>query len=98
MATTEAPAERMVRVSWNLEPYAATALVDTMLDIGAELQSFTADRVRADVATQHKMLHCKSPAELIHIQSAFFQKASEDYRAHWGRLAELGGKLTVFPS
>ncbi|WP_353473285.1 phasin family protein [Salipiger sp. H15] len=89
--------ERSFRMSWNLEPYAATALVDTMLDIGAELQSFTAERVREDVATQHRILHCKTPADLIHIQSAFFQKASEDYRAHWGRLAELGNKLAVFP-
>ncbi|WP_343502952.1 phasin family protein [Alloyangia pacifica] len=97
-AATVAPVERSVRMSWDLEPYAATALVDTMLDIGAELQSFTAERVREDVATQHRMLHCKTPGELIHIQSAFFQKASEDYRAHWGRLAELGNKLSIFPT
>ncbi|ANT61478.1 hypothetical protein AYJ57_06540 [Salipiger sp. CCB-MM3] len=84
-------------MSWNFEPYAATAIVDTMLDIGAEMQSFTAERVREDVSTQHAMLHCKTPAELMHIQSAFYQKASEDYRAHWGRLAELGGKLPFFP-
>ncbi|MCT4371476.1 phasin family protein [Yangia mangrovi] len=97
-AATEPLAERHLRMSWDLEPYATTAIVETMLDIGAELQSFTAERVREDVATQHRMLHCKTPGELIHIQSAFFQKASEDYRAHWGRLAELGGKLSIFPS
>jgi hypothetical protein len=81
------------RIRWDLEPYAVTAAMDAWLDLGSEMQSFYADRVRQDVETHHRAMHCTNPSELIGIQAAFWQKAVKDYRAHAGRMAELTARI-----
>ncbi|MBR9890532.1 phasin family protein [bacterium] len=83
------PTPNDFRIRWSLEPFAATDMVDAWLDLGSEMQSFYADRIRADVETQHKILHSRSPAELARIQAAFFRRAVSDYRAHMGRVTEI---------
>lgn len=77
------------RIRWSLEPFAATGVCDAWLDLGSEMQSFYADRVRAGVEAQHAILHSRSPAELARIQAAFFRRAVGDYRAHLGRTTEM---------
>jgi hypothetical protein len=66
-----------------------TAWMEAFSDLGAEVANFVADRIREDVKTQHKILHCKDVAELQHIQAQFVQKAIEDYQTETGRLVEM---------
>ena len=49
-----------------LVPFAwlSTAWIESLADLGSEVTSFVADRIREDVKTQHAILHCKSLAEL----------------------------------
>lgn len=93
--STPAP-DKDFRIRWTLEPFATTPVLDAWLDFGSEIQSFYAARIREDAATQHRMLHCKSPAELAEIQACFFRKAVTDYRLHAGRMSELLARL-YFP-
>ncbi|EPX79604.1 phasin family protein [Salipiger mucosus] len=83
-------------IRWTLEPFAATGAADVWLDLLNENQSFFAARIGAEVAAQHRLLHCRSPAEFFGIQAEFFQQAVTDYRAHAGRLMDLGAKA-AFP-
>ncbi|WP_261395335.1 phasin family protein [Salipiger bermudensis] len=83
------PVPQEFRIRWSLEPFAATGVFDAWLDLGSEMQSFYADRIRAEVETQHEILHSRSPAELARIQAAFFRRAVSDYRAHLGRMTEM---------
>lgn len=69
-----------------------TAWFEAMGDIGAEVMTFMADRIKQDVDTQHKIMHCKSPADLQHIQAEFMQKAMDQYQAETGKLVEMGIK------
>ncbi|APZ52037.1 phasin family protein [Salipiger abyssi] len=93
---TDGTTDRDFHIRWTLEPFAATAMLDAWLDYGDEMQSFYADRIREDVATQHQLLHCKSPVEMLQIQAGFFRKAVADYRMHAGRVSELTQRL-FFP-
>ena len=68
------------------------AWFETMGDIGAEVMTFMADRIKQDVDTQHKIMHCKSAADLQHIQAEFMQKAMDQYQAETGKLVEMGTK------
>lgn len=80
------------KIRWSLEPFATTAWLDAVLDMGSESQEFYARRIHEDVEAQHRLLHCRHPAEVFAIQAEFFQKALTDYRAHTGRMMELGTK------
>ncbi|MEO0914420.1 MAG: phasin family protein [Pseudomonadota bacterium] len=70
-----------------------TAWIETMGEMGSELVSFVADRVKEDVKTQQEVLHCKDIAELQRIQTEFFQKAFEQYTAETGKIVEIGSHL-----
>ncbi len=78
---------------WDLSKLAGRDLMDVWLDIGNEFSRFFAERIREDVTTQHRILHCHSPSELQQIQAEFLQKAVKDYNAETGRLIELSRKL-----
>lgn len=67
--------------------------MERISDLSAEMFSFAAERFQQDVALQHRMLHCKSPAELQEIQSEFLQTAINRYTEETGRMMELGQKL-----
>ena len=64
--------------------------LEGMSDLGSEVLSFVADRIKEDVKTQHKMLHCKNVAELQHIQAEFMQTAIDQYTAETGKLVQMG--------
>lgn len=66
-----------------------TAWVELLSDMGSEVLSFVADRVKEDVKTQHRMLHCKDMSELQQIQADFVHTAIEQYREETGRLVEM---------
>lgn len=68
----------------------SSAWLETVSDMGAEVMSFLAERVKQDVDTQHKILHCKNPAELQELQGHFVKKAMEQYHAETGKLVEMG--------
>lgn len=65
------------------------AWAEALSDMGSEVLSFVADRIKEDVKTQHKMLHCKDLGELQHIQAEFVQNAIEQYQAETGKLVEM---------
>ncbi|WP_370402487.1 phasin family protein [Sulfitobacter sp. JB4-11] len=69
-----------------------TAWMEAMSDMGAEMVSFVAERIKEDVKTQHEILHCKNVAELQHIQAQFIQKAMDQYHAETGKLVEMTNK------
>lgn len=64
--------------------------IETMGDMGAEVLSFLADRIKEDVKTQHELLHCKDVDEARRIQQRFVQKAIDQYQAETGKLVEMG--------
>lgn len=74
------------------------AWFEALGDIGAEVLSFVADRVKEDVKVQHEILHCKNVEELQHVQSQFLQKAIDQYQAETGKLVEMSTKVFSPPS
>lgn len=72
------------------------AWAEGMSDMGSEVLSFVADRIKEDVATQHKLLHCKNVADFQHIQAEFIQKAIDQYTAETGKLVQMSHEL--FPN
>ena len=69
------------------------AWVEAFSDMGVEFLGFLADRVKEDVKTQHKILHCRDMHELQHIQAEFVQRAIEDYQAETGKLVKMSAAL-----
>lgn len=69
---------------------------DTMLkawsDLGAEVMEFAASRIQQDMEAQKAMLACKSPQDLQKVQTDYYSKALEDYRAQIQRaMAVMSG-------
>ena len=62
---------------------------EAMSEISAEFATFLAERIREDVRTQHKILHCKDVGELQSIQAAFLQTAIDQYQSETGKLLEM---------
>jgi hypothetical protein len=67
--------------------------METLGEMGSEVLSFVADRIKEDVKTQHRLLHCSQMSEMQEIQAEFIQKAIEQYRAETGKLVEIGQKM-----
>ncbi|MFL4471126.1 phasin family protein [Tateyamaria armeniaca] len=67
----------------------STAWVEALSDMGAEVASFVAERIKEDVKTQHQILHCKNVTDLQHIQGQFIQKAMEQYQVETGKLLKM---------
>ncbi len=84
----ETGANAMVNAMMAMNPAAATA----WLDILSESTRFVTDRLRQDMETQMAMLSCKSPAELMQVQSEFFSAAMEQYADETRRLLEMMSK------
>ncbi len=89
-----APADQIT----GLDPlsWMGTAWIEAMSDLGSELASFVAERIREDVKTQHEILHCKSVAEMQAIQAAFMERAYVQYTVETGKLIEKSTSL--FPN
>ncbi|SEK46406.1 phasin family protein [Roseovarius nanhaiticus] len=74
-------------------PNAAMPLFEAMSEMGSQMLTFTAERIRKDVETQHALLHAKTFAEIQHLQAQFFQQALEDYIAETSKLMEMSRTL-----
>jgi len=73
---------------------ANAAWLESIGDMGAEVASFMAERIKEDVKTQHAIMHCKDVAEVQNIQTSFMRKAVEQYQAETGKLVQMG--MTAF--
>lgn len=67
----------------------STAWIEAVSDMNAEFIGFLAERIKEDVKTQHRILHCKNASELQQIQGEFIQTAINQYQAETGKLMEL---------
>lgn len=70
-----------------------TAWYEALSDMGSEVMSFVAERIKEDVKTQHQLLHCRDAAELQKIQAEFLQTTIDQYQAETGKLIEIGQKM-----
>ncbi|MDJ1017759.1 MAG: phasin family protein [Paracoccaceae bacterium] len=59
------------------------------LEIMSESTRFLTDRLNQDIETQKALLACRSPAELLQVQSEFFQSAMNQYAEEIARLSEM---------
>lgn len=66
-------------------------------ELGSEVLSFVADRVRQDVEAQRRILGCKDVQELQEVQAEFIHDAIEQYTAETGKIVELSRKLVPTP-
>lgn len=98
--TPSAEATRMMSDAAALQAFGFNAMTgmgiawaEALSDMGSEVMSFVAERIKEDVRTQHRMLHCRDVSELQHIQAEFIQKAIEQYRDETGKLVEMSRDL-----
>jgi len=70
-----------------------TAWVDALGDMGAEVIGFVAQRIKEDVKTQQKILHCNNMTDLQQIQAQFIQRAIDQYQAETKQLVEMSTKV-----
>lgn len=68
-----------------LNPLAAKVWQEVM----TESVRFMTERLEKDMDTQKAMLGCKSPAELMQVQTEFYQEALSDYTAQTTRMLGL---------
>ena len=73
------------------------AWLGNLAHLGFEITSFVADRIQKDIKTQHALMHCKTLAEVQHVQARFLQEAFDQYHAETGRLVEMANKMTTGP-
>lgn len=62
------------------------ATTKAWLDLMQESARFMTTRLQQDVETQKALLACKSPAELMQVQTEFFKTAAEQYADYTTRL------------
>ncbi len=70
------------------------AATKAWLDIFSESSRFVTDRLQHDMETQKALLACKTPAELLQVQSSFFKTAMEQYADEANRLFKMMSKAT----
>ncbi len=69
------------------------AMLEGAGDLGSEVVQFVAERIAEDVRTQHEIIECRNPTELVHIQHRFLQKAFDQYSAETGKLVKMSKDL-----
>ncbi|MFY0692146.1 MAG: phasin family protein [Paracoccaceae bacterium] len=89
-ASSEAGASAMTAAMAALNPVAGAAWLELM----NESARFVSDRFKQDLETQKALLDCKSPTDLMRVQSEFYQKAIEQYAAETTRMIEMMSKAT----
>lgn len=63
--------------------------MERMSDMGAEMLQFYTQRVQEDVELSHKLLHCKTLAEMHDVQGEFLQRAIDRYTEETGKIIEM---------
>lgn len=87
-SNTDAAALTEAMVAFN--PMAA----ETWREIMTESARFLSERLQQDMEAQQAMLKCKSPLELLRVQTEFFQKAIADYAKEATRMMQITTKPT----
>lgn len=67
-------------------------VMEVWFELMNDSSRFVADRLKRDQATQKALLNCKTPAELMQVQSDFFSNAVDQYTA---QTARMFGKMSV---
>lgn len=63
-------------------------MMETCMDMGAEMIAFGAKRLEKDVQFQHQLVHA-APKDLFHVQMQFWQGVLDDYHEESGKLVEM---------
>ncbi|MDD9724069.1 phasin family protein [Roseovarius sp. SK2] len=77
----------MVAAMAAFSPVAMTAWFDMV----QESMRFMSERLEKDLEAQRAMLACKTPQELMQVQSDFMKKAFTDYTEETRRMMEMMG-------
>lgn len=64
------------------------------LDIMYESRRFIMDRLQQDLKAQKAIFACKTPAELLQVQSEFYTSAMEQYSQEFTRLCKIMSTAT----
>ena len=83
------PISQLQRAGFGNMVVAQAAWLESLGDIGAEVATFVAERIKEDVDTQHQILQCKDMDEVRRIQRDFLQTAVDQYQAETGKLAQM---------
>jgi hypothetical protein len=89
LATGDAVMQQMEDAGLGPLRWLGTTWFEAMADLNSEVASFVADRVKEDVKTQHKILHCKNATEMREVQLDFLEKAYAQYTAETGKLIKM---------
>ena len=63
--------------------------IDAWQGIVAEWGRFVTERSQRDIETQRAMLDCRSPSELMKVQTEFYQTAVQQYSEETMRLMQM---------
>ena len=85
---TETPA--MMRAIMEMNP----ALSSAWMDVMNESTRFVMDRLQQDMETQKALLGCKTPAELVEVQTNFYQTALAQYSEEATKLFQMMSQAT----
>ncbi|MDT8855749.1 phasin family protein [Paracoccaceae bacterium Fryx2] len=69
--------------------------LDGLTQIGCEITSFAADRIREDTAAGQALLHCRSPAQVWQIQAQYLLRALDQYAARTGKLVAMNRDMAA---
>jgi hypothetical protein len=65
------------------------ALAKAWTEVMTESARFVSERLQHDIETQKVMMACKTPAEVMQVQSDFFRKAMQDYSEEAQRMYQI---------
>ena len=89
LATGEVVMQQIEEAGLGPLRWLGTTWFETIADLNSEVVSFIADRVKEDVKTQHRILHCKNAMEMREVQLDFLEKAYAQYIAETGKLINM---------
>jgi hypothetical protein len=72
---------------------AAAKALESWADMNGEMAVFVANRLREDLAAQHKLLCCRSLGEISHLQAQFMQRAIDQYLVGTGKIVAMQSAL-----
>ena len=70
-------------------PAIPPAVTAQWLEVMTESGRFIAQRLEEDLKTQQAFLGCKTPADVMQVQSNYYKTAVEQYTAQAGRIFEV---------
>lgn len=92
-AVGEAAMRQLDEAGFGSLRWMGTTWFETMADMNSEVVTFLANRIKEDVKTQHKLLHCTSAEDLQAAQLAFLKKAYAQYADETGKLIKMGMEM-----